>query len=87
MGRRDFGYPALFILLECCIINICAAVISQKVISLQHPTAQSTKKVSLAVQVMSHTVAASICALVATGKDQCTVCSVMEEVANENNEA
>jgi hypothetical protein len=78
------------ILLECCIINIFAAVIS-KVISLQHPTAQSSKKVNLAAQIMSHTVAASLSALMATGKNQCTVCyelcSVMKEVANENNEA
>jgi hypothetical protein len=36
-------------------------------------------------------VAASLSALVATGKDHCTVCyelySVMKEVANENNES
>jgi hypothetical protein len=47
-------------------------------------------KVNLAAQVMSYTVAASLSALVATGKDQCTVCyelfSAMKEVANENNE-
>jgi hypothetical protein len=47
-------------------------------------------KVNLAAQTMSHTVAAGISALVATGKNQCTVCyelcSVMKEVANENNE-
>jgi hypothetical protein len=46
--------------------------------------------VNLAAQVMNHTVAASLIVLVAAGKDQCTVCyelcSVMKEVANENNE-
>jgi hypothetical protein len=31
----SLGYSALLILLECCTINICAADISQKVISLQ----------------------------------------------------
>jgi hypothetical protein len=40
---------------------------------------------------MSHTVAASLSALMAAGKNQCTVSydlySVMKEVANENNEA
>jgi hypothetical protein len=44
----------------------------------------------LAAQVMSHTVAVILNALVATGKDHCTVCyelySVMNEVANEINE-
>jgi hypothetical protein len=43
-------------------------------------------KVSLAAQVISHTVAASLNALVATGKDHCTLCSelfsFMNEVAN-----
>jgi hypothetical protein len=47
-------------------------------------------KLNLAAQVMSHTVAASLSALVATGKGQCTVCYelcyVMKEVADENNE-
>jgi hypothetical protein len=47
-------------------------------------------KVNLAAQVMSHTVAGSLSALVATGKDQYTACYelyyVMKEVANENNE-
>jgi hypothetical protein len=38
-----------------------------------NPIAQSTMKVSLAAHVMSHTVAASLNALVATGKDHCTV--------------
>jgi hypothetical protein len=54
------------------------------------PVAQSTMKVNLAAQVMSHKVAASLNALVAIGKDHCTVCyelySVTKEVANENNE-
>jgi hypothetical protein len=27
-GQDEFGYPALLILLECCTINFCAAVIS-----------------------------------------------------------
>jgi hypothetical protein len=39
-----------------------------------HPTAQSTMKVRLAVQVMSHTVAAGLNTLVAAGKDHCTLC-------------
>jgi hypothetical protein len=43
-------------------------------------------KVSLAAQVMSHTVAASLNALLATGKDQYTLCyelyAVTKEVAN-----
>jgi hypothetical protein len=86
MGKRNWD-----ILLVCSIINICAAVISQKVILLQHPTAQSAVKVNLAAQTMSHTVSAGLSALVATGKNQCTICyelcSVMKEVANENNEA
>jgi hypothetical protein len=73
-GQEELGYPALLILLECCTINICAAVICQKMFSLQHPTAQNAVKANLAAQVMSHTVAASLSALVATGKDQCTVC-------------
>jgi hypothetical protein len=55
-----------------------------------NPTAQSAMKVSFAAHVMSHTVAASLNALVATGKDHCTVCfelcSLMKEMANENNE-
>jgi hypothetical protein len=46
--------------------------------------------VNLAAQVMSHTVAESLNALVATGKDHCTICyelySVMKEVSNENND-
>jgi hypothetical protein len=46
-------------------------------------------KVNLAAQVMSHTVAAGLNTLVATGKDHCTVWyelySVMKEMANENN--
>jgi hypothetical protein len=84
------GYPALLTLLECCTVNICAAVIYQKVISLHHPIAQSAMKVNSAAQVMSHTVAASLSALVAAGKDQCTVCyelySVMKDMASEKNE-
>jgi hypothetical protein len=47
-------------------------------------------KVNLAAQVMSHMVAASLSALVATGKDHCILChelySFMKEVANENSE-
>jgi hypothetical protein len=54
-------------------------------------TTQSAMKVNLAVQLMSHTVAASLNALVATGKDRCALCcglySVVQEVANENNES
>jgi hypothetical protein len=50
-----------------------------------NPTAQSAMKVNLAAQIMSHIVAASLNALVATGKEHCTVCyelfSVMNEVA------
>jgi hypothetical protein len=38
-----------------------------------NPTGQSVMKVKLAAQVMSHTVAASLNAPVATGMDQCTV--------------
>jgi hypothetical protein len=34
-GQEVLAYPALLIVLECCTINICAADISQKVISLQ----------------------------------------------------
>jgi hypothetical protein len=34
-GQEQVGYPALLIRLESCNINICAADISQKVISLQ----------------------------------------------------
>jgi hypothetical protein len=34
-GQEELGYLALLIRLECCTINICAANISQKVISLQ----------------------------------------------------
>jgi hypothetical protein len=34
-GHEKLGYCALLILLECCTINICAAGISWKVISLQ----------------------------------------------------
>jgi hypothetical protein len=34
-GQDELGYPALLILLECCTVNFCATVISQKVISLQ----------------------------------------------------
>jgi hypothetical protein len=34
-GQEQLGYPALLIWLESCTINICAADISQKVISLQ----------------------------------------------------
>jgi hypothetical protein len=52
---------------------------------------QSAMKVNLAAQIISHTVAAGLSALVATGKNQCTacyeLCSVMKEVANGNNEA
>jgi hypothetical protein len=47
-------------------------------------------KVNLAAQVMSHTVAASLNVLVASGKEHCTVCcelcALMIEVANANNE-
>jgi hypothetical protein len=54
-------------------------------------TGQSAMKVNLATQIMSYTVAAGLSAVVATGKNQCTVCyelcSVMKKVANENNEA
>jgi hypothetical protein len=43
-------------------------------------------KVNLAAQTMSHTVAAGLSAVVAAGKNQCTICyelcSVMKEVAN-----
>jgi hypothetical protein len=38
-----------------------------------NPTGQSVMKVNLAAQVMSLTVAANLSALVAAGKDQCTV--------------
>jgi hypothetical protein len=53
------------------------------------PTAQSSMKVNLAaVQVMSHTVVASLNVLVAIGKDHCTVCFelyfIVKEMANEN---
>jgi hypothetical protein len=34
-GLEKFGYPVLLILLDCCTINMCAADISWKVISLQ----------------------------------------------------
>jgi hypothetical protein len=88
-GQEELGYPVLLIQLECCTINICAAEISQKVISLQHPTAQGTMKVKLAAQVMSHTLEASLNALVATGEGHCTcilLCSLMKGVVNENNE-
>jgi hypothetical protein len=34
-GQEELGCDAIFILLESCTINICAADISQKVISLQ----------------------------------------------------
>jgi hypothetical protein len=48
-------------------------------------------KVNLAAQVVSHTVAASLNALVATGKEHCALCcglySVVQKVANENNES
>jgi hypothetical protein len=84
------GISALLIPLECCIINICAEVISHKGISPQRLIAQSTMKVNLAALGMRHSVAASLNALVATDEDQCTVCyelySVMNEVADENNE-
>jgi hypothetical protein len=54
------------------------------------PAAQSSMKVNLAAQVMSHAVAAGLNTLVAAGKDHCTVWyelySLMNEVANENNE-
>jgi hypothetical protein len=47
--------------------------------------------VNLAARVMSHTVAESLNAQVATGKDHCALCcglySVVQEVANENNES
>jgi hypothetical protein len=36
-GQEEFVYPAQLILLECCAINICAADISWKVISLPQP--------------------------------------------------
>jgi hypothetical protein len=53
-------------------------------------TAQSAMKLILAPQAVSHTIAASLNTLVATSKDHCVVCcelcSVMKEVANENNE-
>jgi hypothetical protein len=48
-------------------------------------------KVNLAAQVMSHTVAASLNAIVATGKDHCALCcglySVVQEVVNEKNKS
>jgi hypothetical protein len=51
-----------------------------------HPTTQSTMKVSLTAQVMSHTVAAGLNTLVAAGKDHCTLCyelyAAVKEVAN-----
>jgi hypothetical protein len=34
-GQEELEYPALSIQLECCTVNICAADISCKVISLQ----------------------------------------------------
>jgi hypothetical protein len=34
-GQEQLGYPALLILLESCSVNICAADISQKLISPQ----------------------------------------------------
>jgi hypothetical protein len=50
------------------------------------PAAASTFTVEETSQVMSQTVATILNALVATGKDHCTVCyelfSVMNEVAN-----
>jgi hypothetical protein len=39
-----------------------------------NPTAQSAMKLNLAVQVISHTVAPSLNAVVATGKDNYTLC-------------
>jgi hypothetical protein len=51
-----------------------------------NPTGGSAEKVNLASQVMSHAVAASLNALVVTGKGHCTVCyqlhSVVKEVTN-----
>jgi hypothetical protein len=53
-------------------------------------TAQSTLKMRLAKQVMSHIVSASLSAVAIPCKDTCTECyklhSVMKKVANENNE-
>jgi hypothetical protein len=55
-----------------------------------NPTTGSAEKVNLAPWVMSHTVAASLNASVATGKDHCFVCyelhSVVNEVIDECNE-
>jgi hypothetical protein len=34
-GQEQLGYPAQLIVIESCSINICAADISQKVVSLQ----------------------------------------------------
>jgi hypothetical protein len=56
-----------------------------------NPTVQCAMKVNLAAQLMIHTVAASLNALVAAGKDHCALCcglySAVQEVANENNES
>jgi hypothetical protein len=53
-----------------------------------NPTAQSTVKLNLAVQVLCHTVSPRLNAVVATGKDDCSLScelySVMKQVANEN---
>jgi hypothetical protein len=48
------GYPALLILLECYIINICAADISLKVISLQLKGYNSTEWQFLVAWILLH---------------------------------
>jgi hypothetical protein len=55
-----------------------------------YPATPSVMKVKLAAQAMSHSIAASINTLVATGNDHCTpsyaLYYFMKVVANENNE-
>jgi hypothetical protein len=55
-----------------------------------NPITRTAEKVNFTAWLMSHTVAASLIALVATGKDHCAVCyelySVVKEVSNEHNE-
>jgi hypothetical protein len=64
-GQEDLGCPA-----QLCTIKFCAD-------THLYPTAQSTMKVSLAAQSMSHTVAAGLNALVAAGKDQSMHCMLV----------
>jgi hypothetical protein len=53
-----------------------------------NPVAQSVMKVSLAAQVMSHTVAAGLNTLVSTGKKQCAAFSQLQYfVINVNEQA